>query len=149
MRFRFVPALAGLCVLFGSAGLDAQSMDAPLALPEAIKRAIEQQPELQGFLFDLRAQFTCSEFVSVLKSRNIRISMDGKGRWRDNVFVERLWRSVKYEEVYLRAYESVSAARAGIARYMRFFNTRRPHTALDRRTPDSVYFGSLPLAAAA
>ena len=94
-------------------------------------------------------QFTGSDFIVVLRDHKIRISMDGKGRWRDNVFVERLWRSVKYEEVYLHAYESVSAARAGIARYMQFFNARRPHSALDRRTPDTVYFASLPLAAAA
>jgi putative transposase len=88
-------------------------------------------------------------FINVLKTHNIRISMDGKSRWRDSVFIERLWRSVKYEEVYLHAYESVTAARNGIARYMQFFNTRRPHTALGRRTPDAVYFSSLLLAAAA
>ena len=105
------------------------------------------RPEI--FNTDQGAQFTCSAFINVLKAHAVRISMDGKGRWRDNVFVERLWRSVKYEEVYLRAYESVSAARAGIARYMEFFNTRRPHSALDGRTPDAVYFDSLPLAAAA
>jgi len=75
--------------------------------------------------------------------------MDGRGRWRDNVFVERLWRSVKYEEVYLHAYNTVSEARSGLARYIQFFNTRRPHTALDRRTPDAVYFDAMPLAAAA
>jgi putative transposase len=75
--------------------------------------------------------------------------MDGRGAWRDNVFVERLWRSVKYEEVYLHAYESVSAAKAGIAKYLAFFNARRPHTSLDRQTPDTVYFKPLPLAAAA
>ena len=75
--------------------------------------------------------------------------MDGRGRWRDNVFVERLWRSVKYEEVYLHAYNTVSEARSGLARYIQFFNTRRPHTALDRRTPDAVYFDAVPLAAAA
>ena len=95
------------------------------------------------------AQFTSAEFIGMLKHHQIRISMDGRGRWRDNVFVERLWKSIKYEEVYLHAYESVSAARAGIARYLQFFNTRRPHSALDRRTPDAVYFESLPLAAAA
>jgi putative transposase len=89
------------------------------------------------------------DFVSVLKHHAIRISMDGRGAWRDNVFVERLWRSIKYEEVYLHAYDSVSAAKAGIARYATFYNTRRPHSSLDRRTPDHVYFKSLPLAAAA
>ena len=75
--------------------------------------------------------------------------MDGRGRWRDNVFVEHLWRSMKYEEVYLRAYITVSEACSGLARYIHCFNTRRPHTALDRRTPDAVYFDAMPLAAAA
>ena len=75
--------------------------------------------------------------------------MDGRGRWRDNVFVERLWRSVKYEEVYLHAYNTVSEARSRLARYIQFFNARRPHTALDRRTPDAVYFEAMPLATAA
>ena len=94
-------------------------------------------------------QFTGSQFISVLRVHDIRISMDGKGRWRDNIFVERLWKSIKYEEVYLHAYDTVASARSGLARYIAFFNTRRPHTALDRRTPDAVYFQSLPLAAAA
>jgi putative transposase len=116
---------------------------------EALEEALAKFDAPQIFNTDQGAQFTCSEFISVLKTHDIRISMDGKGRWRDNVFVERLWRSVKYEEVYLHAYESVTAARNGIARYMQFFNTRRPHTALDRRTPDAVYFSSLSLAAAA
>lgn len=75
--------------------------------------------------------------------------MDGRGRWRDNVFFERPWRSIKYEEVYLHAYHTVSEARNGLARHIDFFNTRRPHTALDRRTPDAVHFDATPLAAAA
>ena len=75
--------------------------------------------------------------------------MDGRGAWRDNVFVERFWRTVKYEEVYLRAYDSVSEARQSIGRYLDFYNTRRPHAALDRRTPDQVYLGPLPLRMAA
>ena len=79
----------------------------------------------------------------------IGISMDGKGAWRDNVFVERLWRSVKYEEVYLRAYDSVSEARASIGRYLDFYNGRRPHSSLDDMTPDKAYFTSLPLRLAA
>jgi putative transposase len=116
---------------------------------EALEEALARFGAPEIFNTDQGAQFTCTEFISVLKTHQIRISMDGKGRWRDNVFVERLWRSVKYEEVYLHAYETATAARNGIARYMQFFNTRRPHTALDRRTPDTVYFGSLPLAAAA
>lgn len=116
---------------------------------ETLEEAIAKFGVPEIFNTDQGAQFTGSDFISVLRKNEIRISMDGKGRWRDNVFVERLWRSVKYEEVYLHAYESVSAARNGIARYMQFFNTRRPHSSLDRRTPDTVYFGSLPLAAAA
>jgi putative transposase len=89
------------------------------------------------------------DFAGVLKRHEIRISMDGRSAWRDNEFVKRLWRSIKYEEVYLQAYDSVSAAKAGIARYATFFNTRRPHSSLDRQTPDHVYFKFLPLAAAA
>src|SRR5262245_45048551 len=76
-------------------------------------------------------------------------SMDGKGAWRDNVFVERFWRTLKYEEVYLKAYESVAEARSSIGCYLEFYNTRRPHSALDRRTPDQAYYGSLPLCVAA
>ena len=70
--------------------------------------------------------------------------MDGKGCWRDNVFIERVWRSIMYEEVYLHAYEAVSAAREGISRYINFYNTRRPHSSHQARTPDVVYFASLP-----
>lgn len=116
---------------------------------EALEEAIAKFGVPEIFNTDQGAQFTSAEFIGVLKQHQIRISMDGRGRWRDNVFIERLWKSIKYEEVYLHAYESVSAARAGIARYIQFFNTRRPHSALDRRTPDAVYFNSLPLAAAA
>jgi len=76
----------------------------------------------------------------VPKDHGIAISMDGKGRWVDNVFVERLWRSVKYEDVYLRAYETPADLRNGLARYFEFYNARRRHSALDRRTPDAVYF---------
>ena len=80
-------------------------------------------------------QFTGTAFTSVLTDNAIAISMDGKGAWRDNVFVERLWRSVKYEEVYLRAYDNVSEARASIGRYLDFYNARRPHSSLDGRRP--------------
>ena len=78
----------------------------------------------------------------MLKAHGVAISMDGKGRWVDNVFVERLWRSVKYEDIYLRAYEMPRALREGLARYFTFYNSRRRHSALARRTPDAVYFGS-------
>jgi putative transposase len=116
---------------------------------EALEEAITRYGKPEIFNTDQGSQFTAAEFVGVLKQNEIRISMDGRGAWRDNVFVERLWRSVKYEEVYLHAYESVSAAKAGIGKYLAFFNMRRPHTSLDRQTPDTVYFKSLPLAAAA
>jgi putative transposase len=116
---------------------------------EALEEAIVRYGTPEIFNTDQGSQFTAADFIGVLKRHEIRISMDGRGAWRDNVFVERLWRSVKYEEVYLHAYDSVSTAKAGIARYLTFFNTRRPHTSLDRQTPDTVYFKSLPLAAAA
>jgi putative transposase len=91
---------------------------------------------------DQGSQFTCEAFTDVLTRNEIRISMDGKGAWRDNVFVERLWRTVKYEEVYLRAYDSVSDARASLGRYLGLYNRRRPHSSLDDMTPDQVYFSS-------
>lgn len=116
---------------------------------EALEEAFAKYGQPEIFNTDQGCQFTSLEFTEALKDRGIRISMDGKGRWRDNVFVERLWKSVKYEEVYLHAYDTVSAARAGLARYFQFYNTRRPHTALDRRTPDAVYYDLLPLAPAA
>jgi putative transposase len=96
------------------------------------------KPEI--FNTDQGSQFTCPAFIDVLQKRDIKISMDGKGAWRDNVFVERLWRSVKYEEVYLRAYDSVSEARERLGRYIDWYNRRRPHSSLDGRTPDQAYF---------
>ena len=87
--------------------------------------------------------------AGLLLDNKIAISMDGRGSWRDNVFVERLWRSVKYEEVYLRAYDSVGDARASLGRYLAFYNAIRPHSSLDARTPDSAYFNPLPHSVAA
>ena len=101
------------------------------------------------FNTDQGSQFSGMAFTGVLIKNDIAISMDGKGAWRDNVFVERFWRSVKYEEVYLRAYNDVPEARRSIGRYMDFYNGRRPHTALDRRTPDQAYFNPLSLRTAA
>lgn len=98
---------------------------------------------------DQGSQFTSSEFIGALQNNRIAISMDGKGCWRDNVFVERLWRTIKYEEVYLRAYDSVSEAKAGLGQYIAFYNARRPHRSLDGKTPDHVYFVGRTLAAAA
>jgi len=99
-------------------------------------------PEI--FNTDQGSQFPSVEFLNALRRRQIEISMDGRGCWRDNVFVERLWRSVKYEELYLHAYNSVSDVRAGLSRYFHFFNQRRPHAAASRRTPDNVFFTALP-----
>lgn len=107
------------------------------ALQEALWRF--GQPEI--FNTDQGAQFTADDFTKVLRERGVKISMDGKGRCLDNVFVERLWRSVKYEEVYLHAYDDVAQARAGIARYMDFYNLERPHQSLGYQTPDAFYRG--------
>jgi putative transposase len=93
---------------------------------------------------DQGAQFTSGDFTDVPKAHQIQISMDGKGCWRDNIFVERLWRTLKYEEVYLHAYDTVSAATAGIDRYLTLYNTRRPHSSLADRTPDEAYFTPTP-----
>src|SRR5450631_4764972 len=105
------------------------------------------KPEI--FNTDQGSQFTGSAFTGVLANNDIAISMDGKGAWRDNVFVERLWRSVKYEEVYLHAYDGVSEARTSIGRYLDFYNGRRPHSSLDGATPDQAYFTPLPVRMAA
>ena len=107
---------------------------------DALEEAIARFGPPGIFNTDQGAQFTSEAFTGVLKRHGIAISMDGKGRWVDNVFVERLWRSVKYEDVYLKAYETPAELRAGLARYFEFYNARRRHSALDRRTPDAVYF---------
>ena len=100
---------------------------------EAVEEAIARYGRPEIFNTDQGSQFTSHDFTSVLLKNEIAISMDGKGAWRDNVFVERLWRSIKYEEVYLRAYDSVAEARASIGRYLTFYNGRRPHSSLDRQ----------------
>ena len=107
---------------------------------EALEEALTKHGRPEIFNTDQGSQFTGDAFTGVLIKNGIAISMDGKGSWRDNVFTERLWRSVKYEEVYLRAYDSVSDARASIGRYLDFYNTKRPHSSLDRHTPNEVYF---------
>lgn len=125
------------------------TMDTEFCL-EALHEAVARYGAPEIMNTDQGSQFTSNDFVGALKDHGIQISMDGRGCWRDNVFVERLWRSVKYEEVYLHAYESVSAARAGITRYFDFYNRSRPHRTHGGRSPDMVYFGMLdqePLAA--
>ena len=116
---------------------------------EAVEDAIHRHGKPDIFNTDQGSQFTSEAFTGLLKQHGIRISMDGKGCWRDNVFVERLWRSIKYEEVYLKAYDSVTHARESLGRYIRFYNSVRPHSSLDRRTPDEVYFKLQALPAAA
>ncbi|WP_334395110.1 IS3 family transposase [Bradyrhizobium sp. AZCC 2289] len=107
---------------------------------ETLEDALARHGKPEIFNTDQGSQFTGAAFTGALASNGIAISMDGKGAWRDNVFVERLWRSVKYEEVYLRAYESVGEARHSIGRYLDFYNGRRPHSSLDDMTPDQAYF---------
>jgi putative transposase len=116
---------------------------------EAVEEALARHGRPEIFNTDQGSQFTSAAFTGLLLDNAVAISMDGKGAWRDNVFVERLWRSVKYEEVYLRAYDSVGEARASIGRYLDFFNRKRPHSSLDARTPDRAYFDHLPQVAAA
>ena len=117
---------------------------------EAVEEALARHGAPEIFNTDQGSQFTSIEFIKVLADREITISMDGKAAWRDNVFVERLWRTIKYEEVYLRAYANVPEARASIGRYLGFYNSRRPHSSLDGKTPDQAYFNRLtPVALAA
>ena len=107
---------------------------------EALEEALGKgQPEM--FNTDQGSQFTSWEFTQVLQDRGVRISMDGKGRYSDNIFVERLWRTVKYEEVYLKAYASVLETQRGLEDYFRFYNGVRPHQALGYRTPAEVFHG--------
>jgi putative transposase len=116
---------------------------------DAVEEALARHGRPEIFNTDQGSQFTGAAFTGLLSENAIAISMDGRGAWRDNVFVERLWRSVKYEEVYLRAYDSVAEARASIGRYLDFYNRKRPHSSLDARTPDQAYFDALPMVAAA
>ena len=107
---------------------------------EAVEEAIERYGVPEIFNTDQGSQFTSVEFTGLLKENGIRISMDGKGCWRDNVFVERFWRTIKYEQVYLHAYGSMNDARTRLRAYLEFYNRIRPHQSLDERTPDAVYF---------
>ena len=114
---------------------------------DALESAIAQYGAPHIVNTDQGSQFTSEEFVSTVLDSGAKLSMDGKGAWTDNVFIERFWRTVKYEEVYLRAYETVSDARHHLDRYMTFYNTGRPHSSLNDRTPDAVYFNQALMAA--
>ena len=112
---------------------------------EAVEEALARYGKPEMFNTDQGSQFTSFAFTDLLNKHDITISMDGKGAWRDNVFVERLWRTIKYEEVYLRAYNTVPEARVSLGRYIDgFYNAKRPHSSLDRKTPDEAYFNPLP-----
>ena len=111
---------------------------------EALEEALRKYGTPDIFNTDQGSQFTSLEFTDILTNRNIRISMDGQGRWRDNVFIERLWKTVKYNEVYLKAYESITHARKELAKFFDRYNTRRPHQGLNDRTPDEVYWSTMP-----
>ncbi|MDR5763299.1 IS3 family transposase [Caballeronia sp. LZ035] len=127
-------------VLAHCVAITMEAMHAVEVLEEAFAKY--GQPEIVNT--DQGSQFTATAFTEAVLSRGIRLSMDGKGAWRDNVFVERVWRSVKYEEVYLKAYESVGHARRSIGDYINLYNQRRPHSSLEDRTPDEAYFATLP-----
>ena len=114
------------------------------ALQEALQEALARYGVPEIFNTDQGSQFTSDAFIGILESYGISISMDGKGRWMDNVFIERLWWSVKYQDVYLKAYGSIAEARKGLREYFEFYNTQRRHQSLDRRTPDDVYWSRLP-----
>jgi putative transposase len=111
---------------------------------EAVREALTRYGRPEIFNTDQGCQFTSQEFTGLLKDQGIQISMDGTGCWRDNVFIERLWRSLKYEEVYLHAYETIRDAHQGVARYVTFYNQVRPHRALGGQTPEDVYCDNLP-----
>ena len=111
---------------------------------EALEEALARHGRPEIFNSDQGSQFTSVDFIKVLKDAEIAISMDGKGAWRDNVFVERLWRTIKYEEVYLKAYDSVSHAKASLGQFITFYNSQRPHQTFAGKTPDMVYFAGLP-----
>ena len=118
------------------------TLDASFCI-EALEEALERYDAPEIFNTDQGSQFTSEGFTGLLASRGVRISMDGRGRWMDNVFIERLWRSVKYEEVYLKGYESIPEARRELGAYFDFYNRRRRHQGLEDRTPDEVYWSTL------
>jgi putative transposase len=128
-------------VLAHRVAITMEAVHAVEVLEEAFARY--GQPEIVNT--DQGSQFTAKDFTDAVLDRGVKLSMDGKGAWRDNVFVERVWRSVKYEEVYLRAYESVSHARRSIGDYMNMYNQKRPHSSLADQTPDEAYFATLPV----
>jgi len=124
--------------------LEALEHPGSLVLYRGLEEAISRYGTPQIFNTDQGSQFTADAFTRILKTHNIRISMDGRGRWMDNVFIERLWKSVKYEDVYLKAYSSITAARTELTKYFDRYNKRRRHQGLDNMTPDEVYWDTIP-----
>jgi putative transposase len=150
----YIPMKRGFCYL--TAVMDwasrkvlsfrlSNTLDASFCI-EALLEALRNYGTPDIFNTDQGSQFTSLEFTNILTHNNIRISMDGQGRWRDNIFIERLWKTVKYHEVYLKAYESITHARKELTKFFERYNARRPHQGLNDRTPDEVYYGTLPVA---
>jgi putative transposase len=141
--FVYLTAVVDVCsrkVLAHKVAITLEACHAREVLEQAFAR--HGTPEIVNT--DQGSQFTAVEFTDAVLQRGCKLSMDGRGAWRDNVFVERLWRSVKYERVYLKAYDSVSAARADIAEYLHWYNTQRPHSGVERFTPEEAYVAGLP-----
>jgi putative transposase len=132
--------VASRCVLAHKVAITLEAVHATEVMEQAFAR--HGTPEIVNT--DQGSQFTAEEFTHVVLGRGCKLSMDGRGAWRDNVFVERLWRSVKYERVYLKAYDAVSAARSDIADYLDWYNAHRPHSSVERLTPDEKYLAELP-----
>jgi putative transposase len=132
--------VASRCVLAHRVAITLEAIHAK----EVIEQALAKYGTPEIVNTDQGSQFTAEEFTHVVLAAGAKLSMDGRGAWRDNVFVERLWRSVKYERVYLKAYDCVSAARADVADYFSWYNTQRPHSSVERLTPDEAYFAGLP-----
>ena len=148
----YIPMARGFCYLVAimdwasrkvMAWRLSNTLDASFCV-EALKEALARYGTPEIFNTDQGSQFTSDAFIEILESHNINISMDGKGRWIDNVFIERLWWSVKYQDIYLKAYSSIAEVRKGLGDYFEFYNTKRRHQSLDRRTPDDVYWSTLP-----
>ena len=148
----YIPMARGFCYLVAimdwasrkvMAWRLSNTLDAAFCV-EALKEAIARYGTPGIFNTDQGSQFTSDKFLEILENHGIDISMDGKGRWMDNVFIERLWWSVKYQDVYLKAYSSIAEVRKGLGDYFEFYNTKRRHQSLDRRTPDDVYWSTLP-----
>ena len=132
--------VASRCVLAHKVAITLEATHAR----EVIEQALARYGTPEIVTTDQGSQFTATQFTDVVLAHGCKLSMDGRGAWRDNVFVERLWRSVKYERVYLKAYDSVSAARTDIADYLDWYNTDRPHSSLERVTPQEKYVATLP-----